>query len=192
MKTPSNTLQITVALLLLTLLIDGIYFLSRDMLSWLSSLDHQLAAILLMVLLASLVIAFGIRRSGYISGVQRFRMEKKAESYSRLIDVWFRVIPRQRSKSLSDKVGVELDVAQRQMMLWATPRVIKSAIEFERLCHKEPLEPALLQSAMEQMVREMRNDLGHSNLGLADGDLVDLAFVGRGDNIQPIARRKQD
>ncbi len=189
MRPPNKALQVILGLLLLVILIGGIYLVSGEVFSLLSSLDHQLAVILVATLLASLAVAFGIRRAGYISGVQHYRIEKKAESYSRLLDAWFRVLSRQRSKSVSDKVGVELDVAQQQILLWATPQVIKIALQVQHLRHQEPPESPLLRSAVEQMIREMRSDLGQSSLSLPEGDLVDLAFAERDNNIQPIVRR---
>jgi hypothetical protein len=136
------------------------------------SLDYTLSAVLLVALIGALVIAGAIRHAGRMLGVNRLRLEKKAELYGRLMAASVRLL--EADSDAGGPTGAELQAIALELVLWGGSGVLKQLIAVRSLDPRNPnMKPAL-----ENLLRAMRQDLGHNSLGLKQGDLLDLLPFG--------------
>jgi hypothetical protein len=188
MKTPGSTFSILFGLALLVALGIGAYLFFQDIYRYFASLDQQVAAIVAAILIASLLIALSIRRAGKMSSVRRLRLEKKAEIYGQLIRKCFEGLVQPNSGSASHKVSEDLPEVEHRLVLWASTAVLKHFVAYRRMDPQISPNDSVKRSVIEKMLREMRRDLGHHNLGLGDNDLTDLLLRDVGEAIHVTAK----
>lgn len=174
MKTSGQLFSILVVLALLIALTIGAYLFFQDIYRFLVSLDQQTTAIVAGVLIGSLLIGLSIRRAGKMSGVRRLGTEKRADIYRQLIQKWSESPVRSKPGSATHKLSENRYALEHQLALWASTAVLKQYVALLRMDPQISINDPAKRLVLEKMMREMRRDLGHHNLGLGDNDLTDL------------------
>lgn len=166
-----DSMAVLLALAALVALGLGVFLFFQDVYQFLKALDQEVTAILMVILISALFIGFSIRRAGRVYGIQRLRLEKKAQCYERFVRAWSNVLARNSEDSASIKTATdELEAAAEQLKLWASVEVIRQLATI-RNRGAWSKDEANVRSAMEFIVRAMRVDLGQNNLRLSPGDL---------------------
>jgi len=73
---------------------------------------------------------------------------------------------------IDDVVKKEFTKLNRGLVLWASPEVIRAWLNFKIAAGSD----GHVLSAIDQMYRAIRKDLGNSNFGLSPGDLIRLGL----------------
>ena len=152
--------------ILAALIIVGVFILGREILQLYGDLDPRFLAISVLVILASLIIAAGLRRSGEASARQ-FRMQNKAHTYSAY---------RRALGSCEDNLGAD---TARELAVWASSRVLR-AIDARPEQGSSDTE---FREWLVWLLREMRQDLGQSNLQLKLDSVLNGLLSGDGSKV---------
>ena len=146
---------VAAGLVMAGLFIWGAFYLGREVVQLYEGLDARFIAFSLLVLVSVLIIAGGLRRAG--AGRERqYRLKQKADAYTSYLH-------RARNPA-----GISGNAA-RELALWAGPGVLR-AIDARPPddCTADALNEWLVY-----LVREMRQDLGQSNIQLKLDRLID-------------------
>jgi len=168
----ATLVSILLGLALLAAVAFGGYYLFLQTYDLFRGLDYALTAILLVALIGTLMIAGAIRYAGRMLGVNQLRLEKKAELYARLMAASVRLL--ESDSDNEGQTGAELEAVALELACWGGSSVLK---QFSALQSLDPQSPAM-KTALESLLRAMRRDLGQSNLGLNQGDLLKLLYWG--------------
>ena len=172
MNNRSNSMAILIAFAILVVLGLGVFLFFKDAHRFVQSLDQEIVAILTVILVSTLFMGFSIRRAGKVFGVQRLRLEKKAQCYERFLRAWSNVLAQNSEESTPVKAAIdELDASAEQLKLWASTEVIRQLAAVHVSGASWSKDETNAHAAMEAVVRAMRVDLGQNNLGLGQGDL---------------------
>jgi len=102
--------------------------------------------------------------------MELFGFESKAAAYEYTIDCFLDALPTKNRKRGAKDAPEKLIRAKKMMMLWASPSALAA---FSRLLTPTTDSHAMLLT-FEELIREMRNDLGLGDDGLGAGRLVGL------------------
>jgi hypothetical protein len=182
MKVLSQTIALLLGLALLAALGLGGYRIANYIVDLFTSLDFQVARITaiasVVALLASIIIARGVRASGKQNQTAA-PVGEKTNTYRLLIDFWYERLG--QSCGADDRTSIrsseELRTLERSLALYGSPSVIKAHITLralERDCGANGPE-VKLQFA--KVLVAMRKDLGSQTAGLSPEDLQQLLFT---------------
>ena len=108
--------------------------------------------------------------------IEEAHREKKIEIYKEFINIATDLLGA-KNKNLEIQALSEKDLIvfmlkyKREILLWGSPEVIKAQLEFEKLAEEGS---ALLVIAMNKLYKAMREDIGLSNSGLNNNELIKL------------------
>lgn len=111
--------------------------------------------------------------------VRREHITRKTEIYERHIEFWFGIL---FANKLGEKQPGEQELMRffhdtiKDFVTWGGDRVLRAFSRFRSLAAPpEKVEDAMaMLLAFEDMLFEIRKDLGHSNSGLAKGDILGM------------------
>lgn len=150
---------VVAGLIIVGLFIVGAFYLGREIVQLYEGLDARFVALSLLVLLSVLILAGGLRRAG--AGKERhYRLRQMAEVYASYL------------RCARDPAAISGNAA-RELALWASPGVLR-AIDARP---PEDCKPDALRDWLLYLLREMRQDLGQSNIQLKLGRLVDALMT---------------
>lgn len=172
----SNVLSVVFGIALLALLGAGIYYAFHYLTETLfASLDPQLAAITAIAattfLIASFVIASALRRSQ--KNTDPFSIDKRVV-YEHFIRIWgklFWQIPQQQSEIDAG----EVQEFEKQLILLANPKVIQAYLTLRQFEMKPGFSDPKIKAQFIKVLMEIRKDLGLTNLGLEEQELLKLS-----------------
>jgi len=175
MKLLSNTLSVLLSLALLAALGFGIFVGFQAVTNFFADLNKPLAAILatasVVVLLSAVIVAGGIRRAMKRESDQQLRAERAAV-YGRFIETL------QQSISQRDldtgKTRAFSQALKKDMILWASNSVLKQFAALQKIARELWLQDQEFLAQVEKVLLEMRQDLGQTNWGLKERDVLDL------------------
>ena len=144
-----------------------------------ANLDQSLIAVLAVVLIGTFVIAISIRRAADAQGEQRLRFEKKAQCYQRLIETWREVLSQPTGPQAKEAMAA-FQATEQQLVLWASSNVIKQFAKCRRMNPQTTLTDPAMHLAVENVLREIRRDLGQNSMGIKEDDLLSL-YLGEPD-----------
>lgn len=110
--------------------------------------------------------------------IEEAHREKKVEIYKKFLEAIQGVIARENKnitiKGLSEQELVDyLFCHKTEILLWGSPKVIKAQLQFEATTRSHG-DTLLLLTAMDNIYRAIREDIGLSNKGLNKFDLIKL------------------
>jgi hypothetical protein len=182
MKLIKQTLSVFMILIVLGGMGAGGYFAIKYIKSVFARLDFQVAVLVaiasIVTLLASLIIARSIRRSSGQHWTNQLHAQKTV-TYQFLIDLW-QDLTRQGTDSagqIPDTLSSELQVLDRQLILYGSPGVIKAHTVLRGLGRAEGMRNPDLRLKFAQVLIEIRKDLGSHNLGFSIKELEELLIV---------------
>jgi len=147
--------------ILAAVIIVGVLYLGREILQLYGDLDARFLAFAILAIVISLIIAAGLRRSGETSE-RLYRIQKKADAYNAYL---------QTVGSCEEAIASD---TARDLGLWSAPRVL-------RVIESRPAEGSPDTAKREWLIwllREMRQDLGQSNMQLKLDGIVDDILSG--------------
>lgn len=175
MKFISTTLSLLFGLSLLGLLGAGVYYAFHFIIdSLFAKLDPQLAAIATIaaatLLICTSIIASALRWSGKSTDALNTR---KIAAYEYFMQIWGTLL-------WQDAYQVEIDAddlqeLEKQLILWANPKVIQAYIALRQLKPETGLSNSKVTSQFIKVLMEMRKDLGLTNQGLDEQGLLKLS-----------------
>jgi len=182
MKVFGQTLALLLGLALLAALGLGGYRVVTFIVGLFTSMDFQVARITaiasVVALLASLIIARGIRQAGRQNKATPL-FEEKAKTYRLLIDLWYGLLrqgrgadDRSRTQSSDELRGLE-----RLLALYASANVIKAHIALRALERDCGAQSPDVRLQFAKALLEIRKDLGSETAGLTPEDLQQLLFA---------------
>jgi hypothetical protein len=179
MKAITGTLSLILSLAVLAGLGVGGYFALKFTAGLFKSLDTQVAAVTAIastvMLLASVIIAAGIRKAGRESKANRLRAEKDA-TYKVFMQLWEELLRQGHgSKDQSPPASnEELEALDRLLILYAGVNVIKAHAALRALVREKGTQHPSVRSMFAGTLVEMRKDLGSQTHGLAAEELLQL------------------
>lgn len=186
MKKFLNFINIVLGFILIALMGWGIIAFLRLYWRSVTSLEPNLASAIIaasatmIVAVLTVVIAKYYERKQEIENQQR---EKKIEVYEQFMEKWFDkllVMSQNKDKSknvLDDEEFVQfLSEFTRKLILWGSNSVVKKYSFFRQgsLTPEQNSSPYAILYNFEQVLFEIRKDIGHSNQTLKSGDLLTL------------------
>lgn len=186
MKKFLNFINIVLGFILIALMGWGIIAFLRLYWRSVTSLEPNLASAIIaasatmIVAVLTVVIAKYYERKQEIENQQR---EKKIEVYEQFMEKWFDkllVMSQNKDKSknvLDDEEFVQfLSEFTRKLILWGSNSVVKKYSFFRQgsLAPEQNSSPYAILYNFEQVLFEIRKDIGHSNQTLKSGDLLTL------------------
>ena len=171
----NNRLQILFGFLLLAILaalaVLGIVAVGR----WLLALDPQFSGPIVagFIGFTSLIYAQWHSKSREI---QQSHRPQKIEVYNEFFEILERFLKNPEDREdieegeLPQEMRDQFWNLNRGLIVWGSPRVIRSWLKFRRLCGSGSGTRTLL--LMDEVLQAMRADLGNSNFGLARGEAV--------------------
>ena len=186
MKKFLNFINIVLGFILIALMGWGIIAFLRLYWRSVTSLEPNLASAIIaasatmIVAVLTVVIAKYYERKQEIENQQR---EKKIEVYEQFMEKWFDkllVMSQNKDKSknvLDDEEFVQfLSEFTRKLILWGSNGVVKKYSFFRQgsLTPEQNSSPYAILYNFEQVLFEIRKDIGHSNQTLKSGDLLTL------------------
>jgi hypothetical protein len=155
----------------LCLLVGGavaIFWLVTSLVEGWSDLDRSIATLtavgVLTLLLTAQVIASGIRGAKKLELDERARW-RKAKAYLEFLEAWYSIV----SRRCSEHVGDGLSQKDLMVMLLGGSNVVRQCVELRKHCLNGD---GNLSSLLDDILREMRCDLGHRDIGFPGGYLV--------------------
>jgi len=175
MKFISTIFPVLFGLALLGLLGAGVYYAFHFIINSLfARLDPQLAAIATIaaatLLICTSIIASALRWSGKSTNELNTR---KTAAYDYFIRIWGGLFWQATYQSEID-AGDLLEL-EKQLILWADPKVIQAYIILQRLETETGLPNPTATAQFIKVLMEMRKDLGLSNQGLDGQALLKLS-----------------
>ena len=158
----------------------GTYFVIKYFIGLILSLDKQISATIIatsgtiLTAVATLVFSQNLSKKREISEVHRPNKIKAYKFFMQMmIDILRRV--KKDDKFLEDgKLPEDLQELffelQSEMIVWGSPNVIKAYQTFRA----QSVSGANVLLAVDNVLQEIRKDLGHSNKDLKRGDLIKL------------------
>ena len=186
MKKFLNFINIVFGLILIALIGWGIVAFLRLYWQSVTTLEPNLASAIiaasatLIVAVLTVVIGKYYERKQEIENRQR---EKKIEVYEQFMEKWFdKLFVMSQSKDKNENVLDDQEFTQflreftRKLILWGSNDVVKKYSSFRQgsLTPTQGSSPYALLYNFEQVLFEIRKDIGHSNQNLKAGDLLTL------------------
>ncbi|AEJ00889.1 hypothetical protein Nit79A3_1026 [Nitrosomonas sp. Is79A3] len=169
----SQLLSVVFGIALLGLLGVGIYYAFNFVTENLfASLDPQLSAITAIaaatLLISSCIIASALRGSQRDIHVLNI---KKRLAYEQFIQIWRKVFW-QNSQQQTGIDASDLQELEKQFILWANPKIIQAYIKLRQLAAETHFSDPKVRAQFIKVLMEIRKDLGLSNLGLNEQELL--------------------
>lgn len=181
-----STVNTIVGLLVVVSAGLGVFLIVRAIVAGFSSLQVGVSSAIVAsagaVLLAitNVVVQRVVEKRREIEARQR---DKKVELYQQFTKFWFDMVLSTKNRKTGaegtmefESLLPEMNELTQQMILWASDGVLKSYSEFRRYvttpdAHTDPMRTMLL---LERLLLEFRKDLGYSNRGLKERDVLAL------------------
>ena len=176
-------------LLLAALGIGSVYILKISLtyigmfIEKLNQITSNMDAVVIVALITGSVSILGVVISSIISKIieyqqntKRYLYEKKEEPYSEFIEMVYKIQRMTREdNTYSEKDMLEdLSSFSKKLTLWGSNRVIKKWLAFRERNQNEKTDPMENLFILEEIIFEIRKDMGQRQKGLKQGDI--LAF----------------
>ena len=170
------------------IILGMIIFLILGYLSWLVipffiysliKADAKIAAAIIggmFTVFAGLAAVIITQKQTKLREIEEAHREKKIEIYNRFI-----TLATSMMATYNDKVDIKAPSEKelittmfnfkKEILLWGSPMVIKAHLEMERASNKNP---EIILVAMNNIYKAMRKDIGLSNSGLNENELIKL------------------
>lgn len=141
------------------------------------SIMSNLDAVIVVALVTSCLSILGMVTSKIVEYRQKKQMylyEKKEKAYSSFIKMVYRVqefIKKGEKYSDEDMLDDVLNFSQ-ELTLWGSNKVIKKWIGFRTTDYSDPNNLKNVLYDLENIILEIRKDMGHKKFGLSKGDIL--------------------
>ena len=162
------------------LVIGGLWFATKYLFLSFKELDSDVASAIVAASAAGFVsvltIVYSQRRvkEREIAEVHRPHKVKVYGSFMEMTFKALRTVQSSPNRSISPKMVDAMRDFKRDLLIWGSPNVITAYLGWEAQA-TEKAEKGIV--AWDHLLREFRKDLGNSNWGLAEGDLIKVILT---------------
>ncbi|PSL11113.1 hypothetical protein EI53_00139 [Fusobacterium naviforme] len=148
-----------------------------------SQITSKMDAVVIVALITGGVSILGVVISSVVSkvieykqSIKKYLYEKKEEPYSKFIDMVYKMQENVKDNKNYSEQDMIKDVKEfsKQLTLWGSNKVIKKWLVFRERSQKTNISPTENLFILEDIIFEIRHDMGHKKRGLKRGDI--LAF----------------
>lgn len=177
-----NTKQLVIGFILIALLIYCTWVTVSFFINSLMEADAKISSAIIagmFTIFAGLTAVIITQRQTKLREIAEAHREKKIEIYNKFITAAITMIGAQNEhsdiKSLTDKELFSIMFNfKKDILLWGSPEVIKAQLKLERLSHENS---NLILFAVNDIYKAMRKDIGLSNSGLGNNELIKLFMI---------------
>ena len=177
-----NTKQLIIGFILIALLIYCAWVTVSFFINSLVEADAKIASTIIagmFTIFAGLTAVIITQRQTKLRDIAEAHREKKIEIYNKFITAATTMIGAQNEysdiKSLTDKELFSIMFNfKKDILLWGSPEVIKAQLKLERVTQENS---NLILFAVNDIYKAMRKDIGLSNSGLGNNELIKLFMI---------------
>ena len=182
MPKEQNKKQIVLGLILIAILIYVGWTSISFFIDSLKNADAKIASAIIagmFTIFAGLTAVIITQRQIKLRDIQEAHREKKIEIYNNFITAATTMVAAQNEnldiEPLSEKelISVMFNF-KKEILLWGSPEVIKAQLKFQTLAHTGA---GVVLFAVNDIYKAMRNDIGLSNSGLNNNELIKLFMI---------------
>lgn len=141
--------------------------------------------------MGSVYIASYNARRARESAAQEANREKKAEIYNGFIDLMIRTMRQKRVRNAGrENIEQSMFEITSKLMVYGATGVVKAFGEWRNAAYNEQEGSYKALTLLDEVIREMRSDLGESNKGLDENDILGLIIVGGKSEIDKVANSR--
>lgn len=146
-------------------------------------LTSKMDAVIIVALITGMVSILGVVLSAIVSKILEYRQntkrylyEKREEPYSDFIEMVYKIQRGVKAGEIysQDEMIQDTMVFSKKLTLWGSNKVIRKWLNFRDIAQKENSDPMKNLFILEEIIFEIRKDMGQKKRGLKKGDI--LAF----------------
>ena len=162
----------------------GIFFLLKFIvlyiikgIVWLATIAEKVDAVIIVALLSAVVTIVSMviaKVTEYRQGTKRYLYSKREESYTLFVEVLYKMREMSKSEGAYSESEMIEDIANisKGLTLWGSNRVIKKWVKFRTNSANNLQSPEKNLLAFEDIIFDIRRDMGHRKGLLRKGDLL--------------------
>lgn len=174
---------------LIVILIVGLFVLKviiqyvQELFVLITHLTSNVDAVIIVALITGSLSVLGVVISSVFSKIieyrqntKRYLYSKKEKPYSELIEMVYKMQGNIKNTQKYSETEMMKDMLNfsKNLTLWGSNRVIKKWLEFRKIGQKSDEDPTQNLLILEEIIFEIRKDMGQKKRGLKQGDI--LAF----------------
>lgn len=154
-----------------------------NLLTEIAQLTSKLDAVIIVTLITGTISILGVVLSSIVSKIleyrqntQRYLYEKRARPYSDFIEMVYKLQKSVKEGEIYTKEELIQDTVafSKELTLWGSNKVIRKWLNFRDIAQEGNKESIKNLFILEEIIFEIRKDMGHKKRGLKRGDI--LAF----------------
>ena len=180
----SSTKDIIIGILTLAIIGYIIVWLLGLFIGYVESFVSRLSnmdAVVIVALITGSVSILGVVISSIVSkiieyrqNIKRYLYEKKEEPYSEFIELVYKIQENvKKNKEYNDKEMLDdIFSFSKKLTLWGSSKVIRKWLAFREISQEQNNNPTDNLFILEEIIFEIRKDMGQKKSGLKQGDIV--------------------
>ncbi len=194
MKTIIKIGQVAFGFLIIIVLSYLLYLTVVDVAAWLFKLQKEILAALIgavATVFAGIAAVIITQRQSKQRDIEESHRPKKVEIYKKFLDTISGLMANHNEKvskkGMTDQELIDYLVEfKTELLLWGSPLVIKRQLEYEKVAR----ENGNLFTALDNLYRAIREDIGLSNKGLNTHDLMKM-YLSNPDELEDMLNTKK-
>lgn len=186
--------QIVFGFLIIISLLYLLYITILDIKIWLSTLQKEILAALIgavATVFAGIAVVIITQKQSKQRDIEESHRPKKVEIYKKFLDTISGLMANHNDKvskkGMTDQELIDYLVEfKTELLLWGSPLVIKRQLEYEKIAR----ENGNLFTALDNLYRAIREDIGLSNKGLETHDLMKM-YLSNPDELEDMLSTKK-
>lgn len=189
-----RVVQFVLSLAVLIVIGYGVFLILRDLLGKMGALNDNIIA----AFVAALTAVFGYwytQKQSKEKDIAESHRSKKIELCQSFMDILLSMMNASRENKPVDPKNIDKELLDKfnninsGIILWGSPNIIKSWLLFKQ--ESKPDSTATPLFRMDDVLRAFRKELGHSNRGLKEGDLIKIFLKDPSEIDKLIQQRKK-
>ncbi|EFM40157.1 hypothetical protein HMPREF0379_0081 [[Eubacterium] yurii subsp. margaretiae ATCC 43715] len=158
-----------------------IFEVIENLVIWIGEMTSKMDAVVIVALITGAVSISGVVLSSIVSkvleyrqNIKRYLYEKREEPYSEFIEMVYKIQKNAKDSAELPEEEILQDTMNfsKKLTLWGSNRVIKKWLDFRRNGQEENVDSMKNLLVLEEIIFEMRRDMGHNKIGLKQGDIL--------------------
>lgn len=186
--------QVIFGFLIIIALSYLVYLIIIDVKIWLSTLQKEILAALIgavATVFAGIAVVIITQKQSKQRDIEESHRPKKVEIYKKFLDTISGLMANHNDKvskkGMTDQELIDYLVEfKTELLLWGSPLVIKRQLEYEKVAR----ENGNLFTALDNLYRAIREDIGLSNKGLNTHDLMKM-YLSNPDELEDMLNTKK-
>lgn len=175
-------------IIILVLFCIGIFWIGkiglgyiRSFFIWINQVASKMDAVVAVALITGSLSVLGVVISSIISKILEYRQntkrylyEKKEEPYSEFIEMVYKtqMLVKENKEYNEKEMLDDIFSFSKKLTLWGSSEVIKKWLTFREVSQNQAGNPTDNLFILEEIIFEIRNDMGQKRKGLKKGDIL--------------------